>query len=1150
MTKAKIMIVEDEAIICEEIKITLESMEYNVVETTDTLPLKKCFGSLLLFIGVCLCFVACQTPYSESSGVPPSDRSKKHDRQAAPKAVEGVLDLSDWNFEKDGIIKLDGEWEFYWEQLLEPQDFAKDILPEKTGFVSVPGNWRKYKKFGKKLPEDGFATFSIIVKVSDLDTEYGIKLMRMGTAYRLWTNKILLASNGIVGTSKKTMKPQYRPHVVIFRTDKQKIRIVVQVSNYYYKKAGIFESITLGRGEQIIHKREKNIFFDYLIFGSIFIMALYHFGLYILRRKDPSPLYFCFFCLLMETRILQSGEYFLISLFPDFSWELSYRIDFVVISILPLVLTMFVYSLYQDEFSIKALRIFQFLGIFISSAGVLMPIKIFNDIIKVSYVFIAICCLFIFYILIKATLHKRDGATIFIGGFAVLFITALNDIGFQLLMLRTGEIIYWGLFIFIFIQSYILSLRFSKAFSTVEELSGNLERKVEERTREVQEAQEKLVKIHQITQEVTEHLDLKKATEIFIEKAVKLIRPGGSGSIMLYYEKKNTLTFYAHYGLDPQYIQSFEVKATPEALYTYDVFKSQQSRIFHQEDLKSSQYESNLKIHYGRRYLQQLVAPLISLGKSIGLVSISQYNLSSPFTENDQHVLENLRQSISGHFENVSLYEQTRDREQEITHINQVVQTVNSTLDLDEVLNSVMGALQEFFRFDQIGISLINEETQELIFTHAYGDGFTQEQIEKWHQNRLSLEHEESLYVKTILYNDPNYISHITPKLMEKFLEQDRAIFEYAPTKSVLMYPLEIQNKVIGLISFGNTKESFELVDEDINKIQRYVTQVATAINNAELHYDLKTTKVQLAESEKIASMTQTFEKFVPKQFLKRIAGEGIENIKLGQAQSDIITVLFSDIRSFTALSETMSPQELLNFLNAYLQRMNKPIHDHYGFVDKFIGDAIMALFDLPEESDTEEAQCAVRAAIDMQKALKVYNQHRSNCNYLPIATGIGIHSGPVVIGTVGSEDRMDSTVLGDSVNLASRLEGLTKYYGANIIVSQNTLDLLLDPKEFKYRELDWVKVKGKQESIVIYEILNAKTQEEQKLKRESGTHIKKGLFHRHRRDWKEALESFQKALDIYPEDNAAQLHRQRIQQLRQIDVPDDWDGVIDLEQK
>ena len=239
--------------------------------------------------------------------------------------------------------------------------------------------------------------------------------------------------------------------------------------------------------------------------------------------------------------------------------------------------------------------------------------------------------------------------------------------------------------------------------------------------------------------------------------------------------------------------------------------------------------------------------------------------------------------------------------------------------------------------------------------------------------------------------------------------------------------------------------------------------------------------KLQLAHSKRLVSMSEMFERFVPKQFLNKIARSGIENIELGRADVAEVSILFADIRGFTALSEALKPQELLNFLNAYLERIDKVIHDHDGFIDKFIGDGVMALFE--NEKSQLGALNAVNAAINMQKAVETYNQHRANCGYPPIRIGIGVNTGEVVYGTVGSHDRMDSTVLGDNVNVAARLQDLTKVLHARVVISDHTLDMVGKGHGLIVREVGGVRVRGRMEPVHVFEVLNADNEQDKAAK-------------------------------------------------------------------
>ncbi len=207
-----------------------------------------------------------------------------------------------------------------------------------------------------------------------------------------------------------------------------------------------------------------------------------------------------------------------------------------------------------------------------------------------------------------------------------------------------------------------------------------------------------------------------------------------------------------------------------------------------------------------------------------------------------------------------------------------------------------------------------------------------------------------------------------------------------------------------------------------------------------------------------------SFERFVPRKFLLVIAPEGIENIQIGSRAERTITILFSDIRGYTTISESSTPDEMFNLLNEYLPEMGEAIDQNGGFVDKYIGDAIMALFD---DAHTDGALSAVR---DMRERLALLNERRAAAGKVRFDIGIGLHRGTVVMGTVGFKSKIESTVIGDAVNAASRVEGLTKQYKVHVLVTGAVVDALLHPDRFRLRVVDAAaKIRGKDEPIALY---------------------------------------------------------------------------------
>ncbi|WP_293136414.1 adenylate/guanylate cyclase domain-containing protein [Okeania sp. SIO3I5] len=248
---------------------------------------------------------------------------------------------------------------------------------------------------------------------------------------------------------------------------------------------------------------------------------------------------------------------------------------------------------------------------------------------------------------------------------------------------------------------------------------------------------------------------------------------------------------------------------------------------------------------------------------------------------------------------------------------------------------------------------------------------------------------------------------------------------------------------------------------------------------------------------------------------------KNITDVKLGDSTQLEMSVLFADIRNFTTLLEAMSSEDSIRFINAYLSSMEPAIIENNGFIDKYIGDAIMALF----AGKTDDA---VQAAISMLKRLTEYNKTRQKPDRQPLKIGIGINTGDVVLGTVGGSKRIDGTVVGDTVNLASRLEQLTKVYNVSLLVSNSTIELLENPLKYSFRLIDRVRVKGKTEMVTFFEVFDADQSEFLEAKKITKHKFEKAMVYYHQGKFNQASELFQDCLSKNPEDRVAKIYLER----------------------
>lgn len=607
----------------------------------------------------------------------------------------GTIDLRRWSFSEQGPVRLDGNWEFFWQTLLEPQAIA----PAPTGSFKLPGAWNGYRVGGKSLGGDGYATFRLTLRVPEPHGgTYALKLPGMYSAYRLYVNDTLVAHNGVVATRKAAAHPESRPQVVSLPAPllnasprdpagALQLTLLLQITNFHYYQGGSWDSLYFGEVGQITELRERNIVIGYLVIGSLLIMGLYHLTLFWLRRKDRTVLCFGVLSLLLAVRGLFSGDVFLFTFFPQLSWEGGLKLLFGVLYAIPAVSLTFFVGMFPNEGNRMVLRATQALGAGLVLFVFVFPARVYSALLPLLVVVVGLIVLYTIIICGLAAIRRRNGALIVLVGISAYILASVNDLLNEMAFIHTGYFSTLGFWFFIFAQSFVLSMRFARAFVSVEQLSESL------------------------------------------------------------------------------------------------------------------------------------------------------------------------------------------------LHTNEV------------------------------------------------------------------------------------------------------------------------------------------------------------------------------------------FVRFVPKQFLSLLGDREITAIQLGDQVQREMAILFSDIRSFTTLSETMTPAENFAFMNAYLARVGPAIRAHEGVIDKYLGDGIMALF--PGEPST-----ALRAALAMRQSLREFNDERQKRGRVPIEIGIGIHTGNLMLGTIGENERMECTVISDAVNIASRLDGLTSTYGAPILISGDMKDRLGDESGFVFRFLDTVTLRGRTQAIALYEVL------------------------------------------------------------------------------
>lgn len=450
-------------------------------------------------------------------------------------AVNGELDLRDLKIENEGPIKLDGEWLFHWQELLTPEDIGQ--RSDLSSFiVSVPDTWKHYHLNEEPLPKHGYATYhlTVLLNEEDVGTIVSLYLHSIATAYRLWVNEELVASNGQVAISREQMIPKNYSKVVSFEVNRPKIELIFQVSNYYHRKSGLWEPITFGTVETISKERENSVLFQMFVIGCIFMIGIYHLMLFFHRSRELSPLYLAIACFGIALRTSVLKDTLLVYLFPTISWELAVNLEYLSALIALLCFLLFVKQEHSLQMSNKITNLFAGVIICYSIFVLISPARIFTSTFPLfqSIVFSTMCTIVIMYII--GILQKRKGSYLNVIALLVLFTAVLNDIFYYSQWISTDELVSVGLLFYLFTQSIHLARKFSRSFDNVEKLSEelqvlneSLEKKVETRTGELRNTNQRLQKVEDSRRRLLSSVSHELKTPLtFIQGYIKAMMDG------------------------------------------------------------------------------------------------------------------------------------------------------------------------------------------------------------------------------------------------------------------------------------------------------------------------------------------------------------------------------------------------------------------------------------------------------------------------------------------------------------------------------------------------------------------------------------------------------------------------------------------------
>lgn len=651
-------------------------------------------------------------------------------RESTWQVKDGILNLTRWLPEDNGPVELYGNWEFYYNQLLEPKDFKNGSIRKDRFLMKVPQSWQKGGNESTEFKAYGYATYKLTIKLNNPKEEYSLKFTTISCAYKLWINDRLLTTVGNINNTPEKTKPCYISKLIPFhveprfiKNDKAEIQIVMQVANFHHLRAGIWKPAWFGTADQLLHNDRDRYATDLIIMGIVLVIGIYHLFLYMFRRNDYTLLSFGVLCLIMMIRSLSTGERYLTFWFPDMNWEFLVKLDnFSGFGTIPLF-ALFIYNLFRADMPKIMMRIIVIFGICITVLVAATNTLFYGQFRIIFEVYVLISGIYLcFFVLLKSVIRKRKGSFFAFIGFFILLATAINDVFVSMELIYTTEIAPYGIAFYMFSQSFILAQRSADAFTQSEKLTlelnnqtQNLGNTLEKHKEEISKQKEELVHKRGLEQQQNwineglatfgsiltdnrENIDM--LSNAIIKELVKYIKVN-QGCIMILNDsgEEPYLELVASYAMDKRKIENKKIMVN-EGL-AGAAFK--EKRTYYINNIP----EDYIKLESGFGYSSPrflLLVPLVSDDNPLGVIELASLKEIPPykieFTERLANIIVASIYAIFNNSKNQNLLIEFREQAEKLQaqeeQMRYTIETLNKTQ--DEYLNRevvLSGEIQE-----------------------------------------------------------------------------------------------------------------------------------------------------------------------------------------------------------------------------------------------------------------------------------------------------------------------------------------------------------------------------------------------------------------------------------------------------------------------